>query len=601
MASLTRVLQNLFGASHGTNEVAQFGSLAAGSPQYTDDPSLIQALTQFAEGLFSVTASASQAPRIEDFNGLLLLLFRQLKYLFQAGVPEWIATENYYAGKSLVSRNGQLYIALSGTDLAPNSNIDPAADNGENWAIFWNAINSLWPKLLPIQSTYETNKPGMMIPLYIYPTGGGIEADYANVISLAKKYSHVPIWVIINPSNGPGTVTDGNFTDAINKLHGAGVKVLGYVATDYPFTTGHGTVSEAQAQTIIDTWLSLYSGIDGIFLDEMSYASPIDPNVQAYYLALMNYGHQKGLYPIVANPGTAVDATYYSTKIADVIVIYENAGLPAESTLDTYSYNTDYPTTRRALLAYGTGAFNSASFLTDMKYVGMIFCNDGANLPNPWDYLTSTLEQQLMLLGDSGGMISAETARAEAAESAINNPTIFTDFNSITGDGVMFRTNNTPLNSPNGISQFFVGWQFYYDGNDQFRFQLAKYMGTGLLWYRGMYAGVWDTSWTKIWDSLTSFAPAPASGQTQSGLGPGTTTLNACSVGETRYAQGNISNASVYLPSGGTYQYIINYEGAATPIPGIVGESSGGTAILTSPGTVSAYNYYYTIEYRRVA
>lgn len=399
MASLTRILQNLFGTSHGTNEVAQFGSLAAGSPTYTDDPALIQALAQFAEGLFSVTGSASQAPRIEDFNGLLLLLFRQLKYLFQAGVAEWISTENYYAGKSVVTRNGKICISLTGTDTTPNIGNDPASDNGTNWSVVWAASN---PELTIDYFQGEidaVNKTGLLIPLYIYPTGGGIESDYANVISLAKKYPHVPVYVILNPSNGPGTVVDGNFTDAINKLHGANVKVLGYVATDYPYTTGHGTVSEAQAQAVIDTWLSFYA-IDGIFFDEMSYASPIDPNVQAYYLALMNYGHSKGLYPIIANPGTAVPESYYSVKIADTIVVYENSGLPAESTLDQYSYNTDYPTTRRALLAYGAGSFNESAFVTDAKYVGMIFCNDGASLPNPWDVLTSTLEQQFILLSD---------------------------------------------------------------------------------------------------------------------------------------------------------------------------------------------------------
>ena len=141
MASLTRVLQNLFGVSHGTNEIAQFGSLAAGSPMYTDDPSLIQALNQFAEGLFSATASASQAPRIEDFNGLFLLLFRQLKYLFQSGVAEWTAAENYYSGKSVAMRSGILYKALTGSDVAPNINIDPATDNGTNWAKLWDATN----------------------------------------------------------------------------------------------------------------------------------------------------------------------------------------------------------------------------------------------------------------------------------------------------------------------------------------------------------------------------------------------------------------------------------------------------------------------------
>ena len=119
MAKLDRVLQKIFGSSGGGSEFGQIGSLAAGSPTYSKDLDTIQALTQFLEGLFSLTNSGAQPPRIQDINSLYLLFSSQLKYLFQAGVPEWLTTEEYYIG-SICQVAGVLYTSKTGTSGSPN-------------------------------------------------------------------------------------------------------------------------------------------------------------------------------------------------------------------------------------------------------------------------------------------------------------------------------------------------------------------------------------------------------------------------------------------------------------------------------------------------
>ena len=130
MAKLDRVLQKIFGSSGGGSEFGQIGSLAAGSPTYSKDLDTIQALTQYLEGLFALTNSGAQPPRIQDINSLYLLFSSQLKYLFQAGVPEWITTEEYYIG-SICQVAGVLYTSKTGTSGSPN--VGNAVSSATNW------------------------------------------------------------------------------------------------------------------------------------------------------------------------------------------------------------------------------------------------------------------------------------------------------------------------------------------------------------------------------------------------------------------------------------------------------------------------------------
>lgn len=133
MAKLTRVPQKVFGSTGGVGEFGAFGSDALGIPTTTKNLETIQSLAPYNQGLFAATNNANEPPRIQDINGLYLLFSSQLAYMFQNGVPEWHAGQDYYAVISYCQKGGVIYRSVTGTDGSPNVNNDPATDDGTNW------------------------------------------------------------------------------------------------------------------------------------------------------------------------------------------------------------------------------------------------------------------------------------------------------------------------------------------------------------------------------------------------------------------------------------------------------------------------------------
>jgi hypothetical protein len=133
MSKITRVLQKLFGDSGPSSDFGVFGSKAAGNPTYSKDPATIQAETEFSEGLGGAVFGTDEVTEIEDLNALFLLLFRQLAYIFQSGIPEYEGGTTYYIG-SFCQVAGVIYKSLidDNTGNAPASNpakwTNPLAD-----------------------------------------------------------------------------------------------------------------------------------------------------------------------------------------------------------------------------------------------------------------------------------------------------------------------------------------------------------------------------------------------------------------------------------------------------------------------------------------
>ena len=144
----SRINQLIFGDTGVTTDFGQIGSESAGSPVTTKNLDTIQALSQYAGGLASIVDSGLQLPRLEDQNSLFLLITTQLRYLLQNGIPEWIATAQYFALVSFVQVNGVLYQALTGTDGTPNVNHNPVGD-----ATNWQYADAQW-RDLQFQCTY---------------------------------------------------------------------------------------------------------------------------------------------------------------------------------------------------------------------------------------------------------------------------------------------------------------------------------------------------------------------------------------------------------------------------------------------------------------
>ncbi|UCE39290.1 MAG: metallophosphoesterase [Thermoplasmata archaeon] len=207
-------------------------------------------------------------------------------------------------------------------------------------------------------------------------------------ISVPAYFSPGPLWdqaisdapataiMIMNPSNGPGSSFDQTIADTVAQAQDKGIKVLGYVYTQY------GGRNSAVVKADIDNYTAWYS-VDGIFEDEVSN----DAVDLAYYQDLANYIRSGSGSFIMLNPGTVPDEQYMD--VGDVVVVFEGtyasyAGASFPSWLD------NYPRTRFSHLVYDTALadFQDAWSLALNHTVGYAYITDDV-APNPWDTLPS--------------------------------------------------------------------------------------------------------------------------------------------------------------------------------------------------------------------
>lgn len=150
MSKIERKLLKQFGVNAGTSEIKQFGSRASGNPVETKNIDTIQALSAWESGWLSATLTGkenSKVPTLEDMNALQYVFATQMKYLYQQGIPEWIATETYYTNSLCLGSDGNIYQSLSDNNI----NNDPTTDT-VNWKDIF--INFLLDKVYPIGSIY---------------------------------------------------------------------------------------------------------------------------------------------------------------------------------------------------------------------------------------------------------------------------------------------------------------------------------------------------------------------------------------------------------------------------------------------------------------
>jgi hypothetical protein len=136
MAKILRAIQKVFGDNVvATDNIAQFGSLKAGSPLFSKDPSIIQSLNAYLEGWKSAVVN-NNAPALQDENALNYLWSRQLAYLFQQGIAEWeVGTE--YHEHSLVTSGGVIYRSIQ------NTNVNHAVSDAAWWKALFLDITAL--------------------------------------------------------------------------------------------------------------------------------------------------------------------------------------------------------------------------------------------------------------------------------------------------------------------------------------------------------------------------------------------------------------------------------------------------------------------------
>ena len=225
-----------------------------------------------------------------------------------------------------------------------------------------------------LRTYHSPQTAGVVIPLYVYP--GKV---WTAVIRAKLAHPYVPMVIIANVKNGPGTTANSKYASSIEKAQIAGIDVLGYVYTKY------GKRSATAIDADMARWEALY-GTDGIFLDQMA------PKAASYYQAATTYAHAHSLWFVMGNPG--VDASGNSGP--DVINFYERAGYPRIAFLRKPAH-VSYGSAKWSYIA-GAVPFSSAKIKATKKYVAYLYATDGkepecyCRLPSYFDSLVALLD-----------------------------------------------------------------------------------------------------------------------------------------------------------------------------------------------------------------
>jgi hypothetical protein len=102
-----------------------------------------------------------------------------------------------------------------------------------------------------------TGANGTIIPLYTRPS----DASWSAVASAKRAHPTVPAIAIINPADGPGLAARADYASGTSMLTGAGLKVIGYVHTEY------GRRDRSLIEQEIDRYRAWYPAVTGIFFD----------------------------------------------------------------------------------------------------------------------------------------------------------------------------------------------------------------------------------------------------------------------------------------------------------------------------------------------
>jgi hypothetical protein len=221
------------------------------------------------------------------------------------------------------------------------------------------------PSTPPGISPPASDSTGTIVPLYTSPS----HESWNTVIAAKKAHPAVPVIAVVNPSSGPGRAVSASFTAGIARLQAAGIKVIGYVSTDYT------NVPEAMVRADVDRWKQWYPQLGGIFFDEQSRTA----GQEDYYRRLSQYAKSLGLSYTVGNPGSDSAPSYVG--VLDTILIYENRGVSSTTALGGWHANHD----RRnfGVIPYGT-ALDLAYVRAAKGFVGFIYLTNDT-MPNPWD------------------------------------------------------------------------------------------------------------------------------------------------------------------------------------------------------------------------
>lgn len=131
MPKLTRKTQKIFCGSADNDQLAVFGSMATGTPVYTNDVEQLQGNAAYNQGWEAATLE-DKAPFVEEMNGVQYSTSYQLAYLLQQGIAEWDSNTTYYTHSFVSFNDGNIYQSLQDNNIG---------NNPSSSATYWKQLN----------------------------------------------------------------------------------------------------------------------------------------------------------------------------------------------------------------------------------------------------------------------------------------------------------------------------------------------------------------------------------------------------------------------------------------------------------------------------
>jgi len=198
--------------------------------------------------------------------------------------------------------------------------------------------------------------------------------------------------MVFNPDSGPGTTTDQGYTRVIAQAQGAGIIMLGYVATNY------GARPEADVIADINRYYDLYTP-SGIYFAE----GPMDNDCTS----------MEAMYHRMSDAVRARDPRAYlavGTRFCPTYIYFFD--LMVQFARNWTEYQTDYappswmPANSPQRFCHFVNSVPASDASAALSRVisngaGWVFVTDRSD-PNPWGVLPSYFDQELATMGSVG-------------------------------------------------------------------------------------------------------------------------------------------------------------------------------------------------------
>lgn len=214
----------------------------------------------------------------------------------------------------------------------------------------------------------------LTVPAYFHPALASAEWS-----TLA---SGMEVSVVVNPASGPGSVRDPEYVAVLEPLRAAGVRLIGYVDTDYRRRPRSRILADVQRHQD-------FYGISEVFFDQVS--SGCDD--LGWYRGLIRRVRSAGVSGVILNPGVTPHPGYF--EHADAVTVFEGPSARfRDAALDVAG---GCP---RWALVYDTPAEELVSVLASAvrRGISTVYVTDRCGA-NPWNGLPAYFDRQLDLLG----------------------------------------------------------------------------------------------------------------------------------------------------------------------------------------------------------